>query len=991
MATGLTEAMAAQAAPAFDNSSMWHNFTIWTAQHLGYAVNVSRLAPSLEDLVRAGPRMVMKLGRLGSFISLPDAIDGFGQRIIPEPTAAGFIHATTTALSDTLIADSIADSTAAALPALGADEDPNAFVARLSMEGVKGLGNVFSYATSKWALCCVAMAVVLNRTLIFAATRRRLRLRWPVRLLVRLLPIMLFVWQGRTLLQSIQCQTSPSFAELRWGNSSKSSELMFSQANTFLHGMSSALLFGATDEESCISVRMVPADDQESTSELRGSLSRLWPLFGTFCFSHFVETISCAVQGRPVAAETGMTLFEQSLAFAEADATIGSQLGWSRFANGSATTTKSNLGTSIALTRSMIMKRVNTSPEVLLVAFLSGMNHITSHILGILNLQSRFRLISTGFWGLCFMGSIIWSAVSFSLDDASAQGLLRYPAVCIVGFIPHVLVLAGIFVCCFIYLFALVLSALATPEIPVEAQRLSFMERLAVAHENMQANVSLSDIRIRMDMDFYTALLRAGFAAITMASEAVYLNEDSRVDLKRYTWLEDERFQEMEQTRMQFFGPGHGDSAGTIGLVPIKDDQTGATSGYSRERVAQKVPKSSGGNRRIRDGVGAAERSGRWLMALEYILHINKLLLAAWAITLSKILAFLGVENQPRWLRWLAQRSKSKNAGSQQSTGAERGQFAELMTGQSVSGAIPRSDGVDVESEVRRWFSKRKTDGGNENEIDATLYSWWLKGGWWGSADSSGDYEPPTYQDDDGVDDPDLDTTSVVSGTDFGDDQSAWESDNEQLGSGHRTPTQQSPNPFAANQNSRQPTPMLDTPLAMSELAKLLHPTSPEERDQARTLAAHLNSERIMTRSAYRRSHQRQRAQVLAPNRPGFDFRGHAAEMTPEDEADALEQILLSRRAAVKGRRPESHHSEAGGPAVASSATGSSWSTGAAGMGPDGPQCVVCQSVPRSIILWPCRCLSLCDDCRVSLAMNNFDKCVCCRREVISFSRIYVP
>jgi hypothetical protein len=33
----------------------------------------------------------------------------------------------------------------------------------------------------------------------------------------------------------------------------------------------------------------------------------------------------------------------------------------------------------------------------------------------------------------------------------------------------------------------------------------------------------------------------------------------------------------------------------------------------------------------------------------------------------------------------------------------------------------------------------------------------------------------------------------------------------------------------------------------------------------------------------------------------------------------------------------------------------------------------------------------LCDDCRVSLAMNNFEKCVCCRREVISFSRIYVP
>ncbi|KAK1766776.1 putative ubiquitin-protein ligase [Phialemonium atrogriseum] len=983
MATDMAEAMAAQAqaSPIFDNSSVWHNFTIWTAQHLGYAVNMSKLAPSIEDLVWAGPRMVMKLGKLGSFMSLPDAVDGFGQRIIPESTAAGMVHATTTGSFAALIAD----TTAAVLPPVGADEDPNALVTRLSLEGVRGLGNVFSYATSKWALCCVAMAVVLNRTLIFAATRRRLRLRWPVRLLLRLLPIILFVLQGRTLLQSIQCQTSPDFAEMRWGNASKSSELMFSQANTFLHGLSSTLLFGATDEESCISVSMVPPDIQEPKPELRGSLSRLWPLFGTFCLSHFVETISCAVQGRPVAAETGMTLFEQSLAFAEADSTIGSQLGWSRFANASAPTAKASQGNSIALTRSMIMKRVNTSPEVLLIGFLSGMNHITSHILGILNLQSRFRLISTGFWGLCFMASIIWSAISFSVDDASAHGLLRYPAVCIVGFIPHVLVLTGIIVCCFIYLLALVLSALGTPEIPGEDQQLSFLERLAVAHGNMQANVPLSDIRIRMDMDFYTALLRAGFGAITMASEAVYLNEDSGVNIKRYTWLEDERFRELEETRMQFFGPGSSDYASTIGLVPVKDGQTGATSGYSRERVAQKAPKSGGGNRRIRDGVGAAERSGRWLMALEYVMHINRLLLAVWAIALSKFLTFVGVQTRPRWLRWLSQRSKAETAGDRRSAGTEQGPNAELMTGQDVSGTIPRSDRVDVEAEVRQWFGRRNMGVGgpsgrrrvDEEEIDATLYGWWLKGGWWGSADSSGDYEPPTHQDDDGADDPDFDATSVVSTTEFEDDQSTWESDPEEQSDddGQRTPTRQSPNPFAAPR-SRTPA-FVDSPLAMSDLARLLHPTSPEERDEARTLAAHLDSDRILTRSTYQRVRQRQRAQVLAA--PGLDLRG-PAEMTPEDEAAALEQILLSRRRGTA--------TAADGSASTSS---SSWMGGAAGLGSEGPQCVVCQSSPRSVILWPCRCLCLCDDCRVSLAMNNFDKCVCCRREVVSFSRIYVP
>jgi hypothetical protein len=60
---------------------------------------------------------------------------------------------------------------------------------------------------------------------------------------------------------------------------------------------------------------MIPPDDTVAGMpvDLTGSLSRLWPLFETLCFSQFVETISCAVQGRQVAAETGMTLFEHSL------------------------------------------------------------------------------------------------------------------------------------------------------------------------------------------------------------------------------------------------------------------------------------------------------------------------------------------------------------------------------------------------------------------------------------------------------------------------------------------------------------------------------------------------------------------------------------------------------------------------------------------------------------------------------------------------------
>ena len=37
------------------------------------------------------------------------------------------------------------------------EQDPAVLISKLSTDGAKGLGSVFSYATSKWALCCIAM------------------------------------------------------------------------------------------------------------------------------------------------------------------------------------------------------------------------------------------------------------------------------------------------------------------------------------------------------------------------------------------------------------------------------------------------------------------------------------------------------------------------------------------------------------------------------------------------------------------------------------------------------------------------------------------------------------------------------------------------------------------------------------------------------------------------------------------------------------------
>jgi hypothetical protein len=488
----------------------------------------------------------------------------------------------------------------------------------------------------------------------------------------------------------------------------------------------------------------------------------------------------------------------------------------------------------------------------------------------------------------------------------------------------------------------------------------------------MQANISMSDIRISWEMDFYTALLRSGFAIISMASEAVYLNEDRNVNLKRDTWIEEERFRELENLRMQWAGSGLGDSrydsVGTIGLVPVKDNQLAATSGFARERAAQKIPKSRIGDKRVRDGVGAAERSSRWLLALEFLVNINRLIVRWGALIVLKGLARVGVRSQPRVLLWLSSRPKMGRKRERQPSDAASSSQGPDRNAQHL---FRNDEGVDVEAELRRRLHRApETADVSDDEVDSRLYKSWKYGGLWGSADTSGDWEPAE-------DDSDTwDTTSVVSTDSRGkvrygyDDEDQWVDDGDSLDDGQRTPTQTSP--FA----SRESTPF-DLPLAINDLARLLHPSSPEERHEAHALAAHLSSDHILTRSQYARMQASARTRLLTTGAAALPHQ----RPSPEDEAELLEELIISRRSQARRQSQDSN-------ASASSATnGGSW----AGLGDSGPQCVVCHSAPRTIIVWPCRCLSLCDECRVTLAMNNFDKCVCCRREVISFSRIYVP
>ena len=632
------------------------------------------------------------------------------------------------------------------------------------------------------------------------------------------------------------------------------------------------------------------------------------------------------------------------------------------------------------LSKSVLFGRINTPPEVLLMGLISSLNHLTSHILGVLNLQGRFRLINTGIWGLCFMSSFVWGIFSFTPEAGVDAVILRFPTVCIVGFIPHLLVFIGVCMCAGIYFLAMLLSVLSPA--PGLAQ-VSIIDRIKMSHQNLQATSQLSSLRLNMHEDFYTVLLKTGFTVLTVASEAVYLNEGLKIRVSRLTWLEEQRMRELEASHLSANGIPHEFAAEVATGITLMESNrpqslqnpTSGTSGYAREKTTKILRSGPNGrnSRMAADGVGSMQRGDRYIMVWHFFAGLFRLMMGVGALVLIRMLDFVGVSRKPGWLTNTRNSSSSSKVQEPVSQAAQPHSLEFWLLSDEGVLSLPANDNVDVEAETKKRLAYATDHWGEEEEskLDATLYGWWTNGGWWGERDGSGTYQV-TEQDDD--------STSVISASTH-QSEGGWEptSDNE---SGRQTPTQQQ-----YYHSNRDSSPVMDHAIDPSHLARLLVPRDTTERQEARMLAHHLTSDRIVTRSSYRRSQELERARILTSThyRPET-FRSTLPDgkLTLQEEEDLLEHLLLSRRSHDHSTSP-SHPNKSANPASGT------WQDGAEGLGSGGPQCVVCQSSPRTVLAWPCRCLSLCEDCRVSLAMNNFGTCVCCRQEVVGFSRLFVP
>lgn len=98
--------------------------------------------------------------------------------------------------------------------------------------------------------------------------------------------------------------------------------------------------------------------------------------------------------------------------------------------------------------------------------------------------------------------------------------------------------------------------------------------------------------------------------------------------------------------------------------------------------------------------------------------------------------------------------------------------------------------------------------------------------------------------------------------------------------------------------------------------------------------------------------------------------RRYAALRNDQGQGDTFTELALSRRAELAPRQHDEWDEERR------------------------RACVVCMTQPRDIIVWPCRCLLMCNDCRESLAARLASKdhaCPNCRTKVDGYSRIYIP
>ena len=575
--------------------------------------------------------------------------------------------------------------------------------------------------------------------------------------------------------------------------------------------------------------------------------------------------------------------------------------------------------------------------------------------------------------------------------------VLGFPTVCVVGFIPHLMVVAGIAICGAIYLLAAIFSAFAPPRreglegVPGERDNDLFAPRAQLdggaddppTHRwfpdfsNLQANITLSTLTISWSEDFYTSLLKLGFQCLTAASEATYLNEGAPLRVPGLTWLERERIRVLErQRKWAVEKKALGDSwvgDAEVAMLIGADNKKGY--GNEKKEIKSWMVGLSGGYVVSAGGEGEAANGGD--MANERSRERRRRKLGSgrgkmWVGAVEFVRGVVGVVG--RWaVRGMVGLGKKIGVVSGEEQGERDG-------GDVGEEPVEQEDGENEFDEASmQILGERWVDGERHEEDRRRLYQAFLQARRLlpeEEDDDSGEYTPRLSSDDE-----DSLSTITTTTTSYSSSLSLSTSPPYSYRSGSVTPTPETPCPPPRRRQPHIHRRTMGLPMdsvldddnedsdgdddtgtpQLLHLAALLDPQTPEQRSMARIMSHHLAAPKgkyVTRRSA------------VTTNATITNNRNSNHNTTPATtfEELTLEGLILEKR---RGGGGDGEGGEGG-------MEGEAW----------GP-CVVCQTNPRTVVVWPCRCLALCEECRVSLAMRNFATCVCCRREVGGVSRVF--
>lgn len=356
---------------------------------------------------------------------------------------------------------------------------------------VTNLTPFVTYCYSWYGIACMAMAILLNRTLIIASTNTS---RFQQQMINRQRNL----FRGPDATEFLK---SATFLIFRLG---AISVLLYNAYNILvtlkfngkLIGAEDRLIYRILDGLKIFDYNIETANPYLKTPKLLvmigPSTDIYWPTFLGFCLLAYMETFVSAINGDKPYIETGLTLFEHSLAFQEA----------------------SSKGTFFLGNRNVVRK---PTEELMIICLFLTLNHLNIQIGGLLN-NNKYRLIPSTIIGASFL--------TYYTNLLRNGGWTQFPIIITGSILPQLLIVAIIFASMVIFIMAILSTGF-------NLQDLNYASFFTTNDDEFQERVlfKLSD-------DFYTTLINLGMLSITLAGKSSYITELSLVTIDEETWLE---------------------------------------------------------------------------------------------------------------------------------------------------------------------------------------------------------------------------------------------------------------------------------------------------------------------------------------------------------------------------------------------------------------------------------------------------------------------